>query len=247
MRTVGADRRSEVRLQQHRADGGRFGGLGAQRLDRPYAHTEDLGEGARGRRSGRGMNDRTSRPANHSAVSAQVREGERGACRLDQSLDGRRLRRGFSRGARKEREDVVAPDAREVRTHPAGDGCRQDAETEQIGQARPLPRRVSIERVVRVLALDVAEGVVRVTLVDQGPDARGLERDREREPPAQGGRHVVGEGARDRAVRDELRVEMVVRRPERDEATVLALLEDDARQHAEVGDAHREWPVVFES
>ncbi len=113
------------------------------------------------------------------------------------------------------RDEILATNAREVRSNTRTDCRREDAESEEIRQRRSFACPIEPEIVASELTMRVVERVIRVALVVQWANASVLEPRTEPKPPSERGLDVPCKGSGGCAIRRQLGVEMVVRHSER--------------------------------
>ncbi len=97
-----------------------------------------------------------------------------------------------------------------------------------------------------VLPLDVMKRAVGVSLVVERADARSLEARAEAELPAESGLYIERECTCDHGVRRQYRVNVIVGRSESQQASPLALQENDACEDSPRGCGGRDRSIVFE-
>jgi hypothetical protein len=162
----------------------------------------------------------SSRDTGGPATKLGERERGGGSFGQDIEIDGRLLVEG---PRRKLPDEVLATDTRQMRPHARDERRVENAKTQEVRQTRPLAGAIEMEPVMRVLAMHIVKRMVRMPLVVERPDAGALESRAEVKLPSKRGLDIESEAPRRITPRRHDGMNVIVRRAERQEATLLAL------------------------
>jgi hypothetical protein len=213
--------------------------LRAKELDRPHPDAQALAEPTARDIRPRGVHGGSTSAERIGRTTAQIGERKRGGRRVGQDVE---LERGrdVEDSCRKLTDQIFTADPRQIRADAGDQGRLENAQPQEVGQARSFARAIESEQVPRVLPMGVVEGVVRVLLIVERSDARALESGAEPEPPHERALHVACEGPRGDSVRRECRMKVVIGGTERHEPAPLPLLQhhpgNDAERRGRGGD-----------
>lgn len=177
-------------------------------------------------------------------TTAEIGERQRGRSRVGEDVEIER--RVSVEGARRELSDEILPaDPGQMHADASDQRRLEDAQPEEVGQARSFTGAIEVKLMPRVLPMSVVEGVVRVLLIVERSDAGACEAGAEAELPHERRLDVACKRPRGGAVRREHRMNVVVGGAEREEAALLPLRQHDSSDGTKRGRCRGDRPIVL--